>query len=63
MCADKVLQIIESLNSEDRLKVLALIKEKYDLMDRLPRDAFVVGESYNFWNNKEDDIYDNPKRK
>lgn len=63
MCVDKVLQIIESMNSEDRLKIISLLKEKYDLMDKLPKDAFTIGENYNFWNNQEDDIYEDPKMK
>ena len=41
---DNVLQIIESMNSEDRLIVLALIKDKYYRVDRLSRDIFVVDE-------------------
>lgn len=50
MSVDKVLQIIESIMySEDRLKVIGLLKEKYDLTYKLPKDAFVVGANYNFW--------------
>jgi len=58
LCVDKILINIEKMDNEEREKLLILIKEKYNLMDKLPEDAFIVGSSYDFWLCEEDDIYD-----
>ncbi len=63
MTIDEILVSIDKLNSKDRKKVIEIIKEKYNLTNKLPEDAFVVGKNYNFSNEQEDDIYDNMKRK
>lgn len=59
MSVDEILISIEKMDNEEREKLLILIKEKYFLENKLPIDAFAVGQNYNFWNNPEDDIYDN----
>lgn len=63
MSVDEILISIGKMDNEEREKLLILIKEKYNLTNKLPEDAFVVEKNYDFWNNQEDDIYDNLKRK
>lgn len=57
MSIDELLMAIEKLDNEEREKVLTIIKEKYDLTNKLPIDAFFVNSSYDFWLNEDDDIY------
>jgi len=59
LTADEILIIIEKMDNEESEKLLILIKGKYNLENKLPMDAFAVGQNYNFWNSPEDDIYDN----
>jgi hypothetical protein len=49
---------IKNLENDEKEKILMSIKEKYDLTNKLPENVFVVGAGYNFWLNKDDDIYD-----
>lgn len=58
MSVDEIIRIIENLDNDEREKVLMIIKGKYDLTDKLPENGFVVDDSYDFWLNEDDDIYD-----
>jgi len=49
---------IEKLNNEEREKFLMLIKEKYDLTNKIPSDAVICDNSYDFWLCEDDDVYD-----
>jgi hypothetical protein len=62
LSVDEILISMESLDSEEREKVLMLVKEKYNLTNKLPRNVFIANSGYEFWLNEDDDIYDNPKR-
>lgn len=50
--ADEIIKLIENLTDEECEKVLK------HLRDRLKsNDPIVLGESYNWWDNEEDDVY------
>ncbi|GGK06187.1 hypothetical protein GCM10007063_30850 [Lentibacillus kapialis] len=49
---EKIIQEIDMLSEHDRQKVLKKIKEKY-----MARDVILLGESYSWWDNEEDNIY------
>lgn len=49
---ERIIQEIDMLSEHDRQKVLKKIKEKY-----MARDVILLGESYSWWDNEEDDIY------
>ncbi|MBW9171220.1 hypothetical protein K2F43_08375 [Clostridium estertheticum] len=57
MGIEEILASIEKLNENDREKVIGLIKQKYNLINDLPREAFVASSSYEFWLNSDDDVY------
>ena len=52
MSAEKVIREIENMGNEEREKVLRHVRKKY-----INQDAAVLGSNYNWWDNKEDDIY------
>lgn len=58
MSVDEILMCIEKLNNEEREKFLMLIKEKYDLTNKIPSDALICDSSYDFWLDPEEDVYD-----
>ena len=49
---EKIIKEIDMLNEQERQKVLDKIKEKY-----MTTDVILLGESYSWWDNEEDDIY------
>lgn len=49
---ERILKEIDMLSEQDRKKVLDKIKEKY-----MAADVLLLGESYAWWDNEEDDIY------
>lgn len=56
MTVDEILLCIEKLNNEEREKFLMIVKEKYDLTNKIPSNALICNSSYDFW--LTDDIYD-----
>ncbi|MFA9396863.1 MAG: hypothetical protein ACERKV_01165 [Clostridiaceae bacterium] len=58
MSVDEIIMYIEKLNNEEREKFLMLIQEKYGLTTKIPSNAAICDSSYDFWINKDDDIYD-----
>lgn len=58
MSVDEILMCIEKLNNEEREKFLMLIKEKYDLTNKIPSNAAICDICYDFWLNEDDDLYD-----
>ena len=48
MSVDELLIYIENLDNEEIDRFLMLIKEKYNLTNKLPQDVFAAGENYNF---------------
>lgn len=55
---EEIIISIEKMENEERKKLLNLIKEKYNLINKLPEKGFKVGRNYDFWLCEEDDIYD-----
>lgn len=49
---EKIMREIDMLSEQERQQVLDKIKEKY-----MSSDVVFLGESYSWWNNEEDDIY------
>ena len=56
LSAEEILMCIEHLDNGEREELLILIKEKYNLENKLPMDAFIVGSNYDFWLCEENDI-------
>jgi len=46
---EEIFESIETLSIKDRNNLLEKIKVKYDLVNKIPSDAFLVGEGYSFW--------------
>ena len=55
---NSIIKKINSLNDIDRNRLFHYLKIKYP-EDIVLKNAFIVGENYNFWNNEEDDVYNN----
>jgi len=55
ICFSSIEGIIEALDTDEKNNLLERIRVKY-LLDKLPKNAFVVGENYNFW--EDDNEYD-----
>lgn len=55
---DEQVKKIDNLDNDERKIILMLIKEKYDLTNKLPNNGFPIGDDYNFWLNEDDDVYD-----
>jgi hypothetical protein len=49
---DNIIKQIESLSNEECEKVLKHLKDKLKA-----HDAIVLGKSYDWWDNEEDDVY------
>lgn len=58
MSVDEILMSIENLDNDEREKILMIIKEKYDLTNKLLESGCPVSDNYNFWLNEDDDMYD-----
>ena len=50
--SDRIIEEIETLNEQERQKVLEKIKDKY-----MSKDAILLSKNYAWWDNEEDDIY------
>lgn len=55
ICFSSIEGIIETLDTDEKNDLLERIRVKY-LIDKLPQNAFVVGENYDFW--EDDNEYD-----
>ncbi|WP_027416562.1 hypothetical protein [Aneurinibacillus terranovensis] len=55
MTVEKILKDIENLPLDKQIELIELLNKKYNFQ---PKDAIYVGEAFDFWLNKDDDIYD-----
>jgi hypothetical protein len=49
---DNIIKQIESLNQEECEKLLKHLRDRL-----IAKDAIVLGKSYDWWDNEEDDVY------